>query len=152
MLPGCAPILGLSFSIGPSESLWSTPAWHIYIFFPNSYQFRSHCWLLRHLLGPLWFSDVTEHVSRDEESFLPESWIPNGKAVKLYSDPGFIIYQLHHLEDLTSPYTLPQVQKVNLSYSRSSRNKRYRKTKQTTTARLLTPLSCFLSQELPTIK
>lgn len=99
------------------------------------------------------FSDFTDHVSQDEESFLSECQIPNRKAVKLYSDPGFNTYQLHHLGDLT---TLPRVQKVILSCHRSSRNKKYRTTKQTTAQRL-TPLSCsapasFPSQELPTIK
>lgn len=98
------------------------------------------------------FSDFTDHDSQDEESFLSECQIPNWKAVKLYSDPGVNIYQLHHLGDLT---TLPRVQKVILSCRRSSRNKKYRTTKQTTAQRL-TPLSCstpasFPSQELPTI-
>lgn len=100
VLPGCAPILGLTFSIGPSESLWSTPAWHIYIFFPNSHQFRSHCQLLGHLLGPLCsLSSLTMFAGTKNPFFLSLRF----QTEKQYSDPGFIIYQLHHLGDLTSP-------------------------------------------------
>lgn len=67
-LPGCAPFLGLGFSTGLDESLWSIPAWHVYIFYPKLTQIQNPGSASEAFAWSALFSHFTHHVSQKDES------------------------------------------------------------------------------------